>query len=581
MCKLKRFGRVPATIICMLRSAAQELARLRKITAIIGKYGYDEVVRRSPDLPEELDTHDFRPAEGQAHSTDSAPRRFRLMLEELGPTFIKLGQVLSSRPDLVSREYVEELKTLQDDCEPLPFTEIRASIEAGLGRPLDQLFFEVESEPLATASIAQVHRGTTLEGEAVVIKVQRPGILEKVRRDVDLLYRVARLLDAVIEESELAEPVGIVREFDKGLTEELNFRHEAANVEEFRSTHAGRDDIIVPTCYPALCSASVLTMSYVEGVPFSRLPDEVDKKATARRIVEEAFDEVFIDGVFHADPHPGNLMYVAPGKYGILDFGLLGRLSREMQETLVVFALAVAVRDADTVARTLYRLGRSDERVSLADVRRDTVEIFSRYLDRSIKDIDSSLMIQEIMLLGMKHHLRIPPEYTMLGRAGATIEGIVRELDPDIDVAEVARPYAEKLLKDRVTPGNVEGGFYKAMLQMQGLSEEVPIQLSQILSDLSSGKFNVTVTGRELERLSSTLLMSATTISGAILGGAFIIGSFIGMAQLDWSVGGVPMVGIFGALVGAVVVSWVGAYVLLRPRLKKISLLRLLTRRKP
>lgn len=563
----------------MLRSAAQELARLRKITSTIGKYGYDEFIRRSPELDDDLSTADFTPA-ADATSEQSAPRRFRLMLEELGPTFIKLGQVLSTRPDLVSREYVEELKTLQDDCEALPFDDIREAIESGLGRKLDKLFSEVEDEPLATASIAQVHRGRTLDGQAVVIKVQRPGILEQVRRDVDLLYRVARLLDAVIEESELAEPVGIVREFDKGLTEELNFQHEAANVEEFRALHEPRPDIVVPQTVPGLCSPSVLTMTYVAGVPFSRLPADVDKKAIAQRIVQEAFDEVFLDGVFHADPHPGNLMYVGPGCYGILDFGLLGRLTREMQETLVVLALAVAVRDADTVARTLYRLGRPDGRVSLAAVRRDTVEVFSRYLDRSIKDVDSSLMLQEILMLGMKHRLRIPPEYTMLGRAGATIEGIVRELDPDIDVAEVARPYAERLLKERVNPGNVEGGVYKAMLQMQGLSEEVPLQISQILSDLASGKFTTTVEGRELERLSNSIMMSATTVAGAILGGAFVIGSFIGMAQLDWTVGGVPIVGIFGALVGATVMSWVGAYILLRPRLKKISLLRLLTRRR-
>ena len=241
---------------------------------------------------------------------------------------------------------------------------------------------------------------------------------------------------------------------------------------------------------------------------------------------------------------------------------------------------AVAVRDADTVARTLYRLGQHDQRVSLSDVRQDTIDLFNRYLNRSIKDVDSTTLVQEILTLGMKHRLRIPPEYTMLGRAGATIEGIVRELDPDIDVADVAKPYAERLLMDRVAPDNMQGGMYKALLQLQGMSEELPLQVSQILSDLSSGKLNVTVSGRDLERLTNTVLMSATTIAGAILGGAFVVGSFIGMAQLDWAIGGVPIVGIFGALVGATVMTWVGAYILLRPRLKKISLLRLLTKRR-
>ncbi len=563
----------------MLRAAAQDLKRLRRISGVIGKYGYDEFVKKSPDLPDELSTTDFEPTEDEKHS-GSAPRRFRLMLEELGPTFIKFGQVLSSRPDLVSREYVEELKNLQDDCEPLPFEDIEEAIREGLGRDPYVLFSSIDPVPLATASIAQVHRGVTNNGDSVVIKVQRPGIAAEVQSDVDILYRVARLLDAVIEESQLAEPVGIVREFDKALTEELNFRHEAGNAMEFAKLHAERKDIAIPAVFTELSSPTVLTMEYLEGVPFSRLPDDVDKKSIAARIIAEAFDEVFIDGVFHADPHPGNLMLLDDGRYAILDFGLLGRLSPQMKETIVVIALAVAVRDADTISRTLYRLGQPDERVDLAEVKRDTELVLQRYLNRSISDIDSTLLTQQILALGMKHRLRIPAEYTMLGRAGATIEGIVRELDPEIDVAEVARPYAEKLLVDRIGPQQVEGGLYRALLQFQGMSEDLPLQVSQILSDVSSGRFGVSVSGQQLERLNTSLLTAATTVSGAILGGSFIIGSFIGLAQLDWKIFGIPIVGVFGAVVGGMVVSWVGAYAMLRPRLKKISVLRLFMKKR-
>ncbi len=562
----------------MLRAAAQDLKRLRRITGVIGKYGYDEFVKKSPDLPDELSTTDFEPAEGK--QTGSAPRRFRLMLEELGPTFIKFGQVLSSRPDLVSREYVEELKNLQDDCEALPFDQIERAIREGLGRDPYALFSSIDPAPLATASIAQVHRGVTKTGAQVVIKVQRPDIANEVRADIDILYRVAQLLDAVIEESQLAEPVGVVREFDKALTEELNFRHESTNALEFKRLHEGRADIAIPAVFTELSSPTVLTMEYLEGVPFSRLPDDCEKKKIAARIIQEAFDEVFIDGVFHADPHPGNLMLLDDGRYAILDFGLLGRLSPQMKETIVVIALAVAVRDADTISRTLYRLGQPDERVDLAEVKRDTELVLQRYLNRSISDIDSTILTQEILSLGMKHRLRIPAEYTMLGRAGATIEGIVRELDPSIDVAEVARPYAEKLLMDRIGPQQVEGGLYRALLQFQGMSEDVPLQLSQILSDVSSGRFGVNVSGQMLEKLNTSVLTAATTVSGAILGGSFIIGSFIGLAQLDWKIFGIPIVGVFGAVVGAMVVSWVGAYAMLRPRLKKISVIRLFMKKR-
>lgn len=562
--------------VSMLGTAGQELARLRKIAAVIGKYGYAEFVRRSPELPGDLQTQDFDSPE----SGNASPRRFRLMLEELGPTFIKFGQLLSARPDLVSREYVDALRTLQDQCEPLPFSKIHEVIEDALGQPIEARFDRIEEQPLATASIAQVHRGRTKEGQRVVIKVRRPGIVEQVRRDIDLLYRIARLLDAVVAESDLAEPVGIVREFDRALAEELNFQNEAANIREFAALHRARSDILIPEVIDRLSSSSVLTMTELDGVPFSRLPEDADRRAIAERLVREAFDQVFIDGVFHADPHPGNLMYCGRGQYGILDLGLLGRLTPDMQETLVALALAVAVRDADTVARTLYRLGRSTERVDLAALRRDTEDLFSRYLDRSIQDVDSAVMAQEILNLGMKHRLRIPPEYTMLGRAGATVEGIVRELHPEIDVGEVARPYAERLLVERMLPEDLEGGVYRTLLQLQGLSQDVPLQVSQILSDLSTGRFRIDVTGRELERLTNSLLMSATTLAGAILGGAFIVGSFIGMAQLEWTLFGVPLVGLVGAAIGGFVMAWVAGYILLRPRLEKISVLRFITRRR-
>ena len=216
------------------------------------------------------------------------------MLEELGPTFIKFGQVLSTRPDLVSRPYVEELRTLQDRCEALAFDSIRTAIEAGLGKTPEALFASIDPIPVATASMAQVHRGVTKDGETVAIKVQRPAIGDEIRRDIDLLYRAARFFDAVIEESAMAEPVGVVQELDKALTAELNFLNEAANCRLFGRLHESRPDIVVPTVFDRLSSTTVLTLSFIEGVPFSRLPDDIDRPAIARRIIREAFDEVFI-----------------------------------------------------------------------------------------------------------------------------------------------------------------------------------------------------------------------------------------------------------------------------------------------
>ncbi|MEO1337529.1 MAG: AarF/UbiB family protein, partial [Myxococcota bacterium] len=343
----------------------------------------------------------------------------------------------------------------------------------------------------------------------------------------------------------------------------------------FGRLHQDRPDIVIPTVYDDLSSATVLTLSYIEGCPFSRLPADLNRAALAERIVREAFDQVFIDGVYHADPHPGNLLYLPDGRFGILDFGVVGRLTPQMQETLIVLAIAVSVRDADTVARTMYRLGQGGERVSLSDIRDDTVVVLDRYLDRSLSDIDSGLLLQDILTLGMKHQLRIPPEYTMLGRAATTIEGIVRDLDAHIDVAQVVRPHAERLLLSRVAPEQVESGLYRALLQFQGLSADVPLQASQILSDLSSGNTQVRVYGPSLEKLQAAVLIAASLIAGSIIAGAFIVGSFIALSSIEGTLFGWPAIGVVGGVIGMTLASWVGAYALLRPRLRKLSLLRL------
>lgn len=548
--------------------ARPDLARLRHITRVLAKYGYQEFIKKQPDLSEVAEPGlDATPS-----PRDPGPRRLRLMLEELGPTFIKFGQVLSSRPDLIARAYVDELSLLQSECEPLPFADIRTAVAEGLRRDPDTLFRHIEEASLATASIAQVHRATTVSGEDVVIKVQRPGIETSVRGDIDILYRLARILDAIIEEAQITDATGIVREFEKALLEELDFLHEAANLEEFALLHDDRADIVIPRVYRELTSSSVLTMAYLDGVPLNKLPSNVDPKPIAERVIREAFDEVYIFGVFHADPHGGNLMLLKDGRYGIIDCGLLGRLTPQMRETLVVLALAVAVRDANTAARTIYRLGRPDARVSLQAVRDDVAELFERYLDRRIQDIDSTAMLQELLSLAMKHKIRVPAEYTMLGRAGATIEGIVRELDPDIDIAKVARPYAEQLLVNRASPDNLEGTAYRTLLNFQGLSQDLPIQVTQLLTDLSSGNFSVHLGGAEVEKLHRTVLTAATVVAGAILGAALLVGAFISFNTLKISLLGIPLVGLAAAIAAGTVFTWLSGYLLVRPRMRRIRL---------
>ncbi len=558
----------------MLDAAAQDLRRLRRIAGIVAKYGY-----RADASLVASDHESGSVPPGEPPPDLSGPRKFRMMLEELGPTFIKLGQVLSARPDLVSRAYVEELKLLQSECAPLDFADIEEAIEGGLGRPARELFASIDPVSLATASIAQVHRATTKSGQRVVVKVQRPHIREEIRADVDILYKLGKLLEVVFEESALADPVAVVQEFDAGIRAELDFQIEAANIREFQRTHAERHDVVIPAVHSALSSSTVLTLDWLDGVPFSALPPDTDKKALAQRILREGFDEIFIDGFFHGDPHPGNILLLKDGRYGILDFGLCGRLTPQMRETLVVLSLAVALKDADTAARTLYRLGAGDARISLTELRDDLHALFHRFLGRSIKEVDATLVLQEVLILAVKHKIRVPPEYALLGRAGATIEGIIRDLDPEIDIAKVAAPYAERLLMGRVGGEQLQGGLYRALLQFQGYSQDVPIQLAQILNDLSAGNFAVQLRGPAVEKLASTILVATTALCFSILGGALVIGAFVLIArEVVWHVHGVPVLAILAAMGGATIFWWVAAYVFFRPKIKKLSLSSLIAR---
>lgn len=569
--------------VTILDSAAKDLKRLREIVGVLAKHGFGELVRKTPNVPAEVTNvrGDSEPNKGPEPLRVPPARRFRLMLEELGPTFIKLGQVLSSRPDLISREYLEELKHLQYECEPLPFDEIERALRLSLGRDPALVFESVEPKPVATASIAQVHRARTLDGRNLALKIQRPGIDSQIRADIDILYRFARLLDAAIEESAAVESTGIVHEFELAILAELDFRVEAQNLREFKRTHAGRNDVVIPAVIEELTTETLLSLEWLDGIPFTSLPSEgLDRKKIAKRVLEEAFDEVFIDGFFHADPHPGNILLLTDGRYAILDLGVCGRLTQKMRDTIVVLALAIALKDADTAARTLYRLGHADARVSISSLRDDLRALFARYLDRPLDQVDSTLLGQELLTLAVKHRIRVPSEYTMLARACATIEGVVRQLDPEIDIAHEATPYAERLLFERVGPGRMEGGLYRALLQLQGLSEDLPIQISQVLADAAAGNFFVNVRGTSMDRLANAVVTASTVLSGSIVLGAFIIGTFVSLALVDWNLLGIPIGAIMGAIGTMVVFSWVGAYAVIWPRVRKISLTRLFSKRR-
>lgn len=527
----------------MIREAFQDLNRLRQISVIAGRFGFADLLERTGLRKKEEPTTET----DAAARTATTAKRFSLMLTELGPTFVKLGQVLSTRADLLPREFIEELEKLQDDVPPVSFEQVRKVIREAFGKEVEEIFAEFSPTPIAAASMAQAHKATTKEGERVIVKVQRPGITEQLRADLSVLHYVARALEAVIEEVGVYTPTGIIEEFDKAVHEELDFLNEAANIRAFYKNYLEITHTRIPKVHDDLTARTVLTMELFEAPNLTHANlDEEGKKTIAKTILEGAFKQLFEDGLFHGDPHPGNLLVLPGPVLGLIDFGLVGRITRQMQDTLVELTLAVGLKDSDSVARLLYRLGTPDSRTNMIAFRKDIDAILSTYLPTSLAEVNTRHLLADILNLAVKYKIRIPREYAILSRASVAIEGVLRSLYPELPINEIFLPYAKKLLAGRYDPSQLQGGMLKTLLRLQGAANDLPMQLQQIMLDLESGKFTVTVKAEQMAELNNNLRAFAVVAFAGLCACGFIIGTFIAFAGKPIEIWGIPVLGILG-----------------------------------
>ncbi len=557
----------------------QDLNRVRQIAVIAARHGFADLTERA-GLWRMLGRKEKVEVSAETQRASTA-RRFRMLLNELGPTFVKLGQILSTRADLLPAEFVEELATLQDQVDPIPLEQVHAQIRESLGKEVQELFAHIDPTPLAAASIAQVHRAVTLSGDEVVVKVQRPEISDRIDSDLTVLRSLARLLEAVIEETGVYTPTGIIDEFDKAIHEELDFINEASNIRAFLANHEGRPYMKIPRVYDELSSRKVLTLEFIRGVKInpSKLAQE-DREAIARNIVEASFRQLFDDGLFHGDPHPGNVLLLEGNRLALLDFGVVGRLTKPMQETLVMLCLAVALKDSDSVARILYRMGVPDARANLVGFRNDIESILGQHLPTTLGQVDARTLLRDLLDLAVKYRIRIPKEYALLSRASVSTEGMLRSLYPEMNILEIALPYAKELLAGRYDPSQLQGGLMRTLLRFQSLATDLPTQLSQILLDLESGKFTVTVRADQFDKLNENLRSVAIIAFLGLCACGFIVGAFISFAQKPWMYGNVPVLGIIGIALAAAFFGAVFTWYLFGGRFRKVSISRWLKKRR-
>jgi ubiquinone biosynthesis protein len=486
--------------------AIRDLGRLKSVAAIVARHGFGELVMRT-SLGRRLFDRGELPEGDAALTKEPAAVRFTKLLAALGPTYIKLGQILSMRKDLFPPEWIEALETLQDGAPTLPFDAIRAQVEQGLGGAIDVLFAEFSEKPLATASIAQTHVAKTHEGASVVVKVQRPGIEQTMRGDLDLLYLGAQVLEASIDEMQLVGISGIVEEFERGLLKELNFQQELGNLFQFRQNLDPERRVTVPRPFPELSARTVLTMEYFAGKPIRALvPESPEAKAAVEEILHSACKQVFIDGLFHGDPHSGNILVDASGTLCMIDLGMVGRLTEAQRDDLVSLILAAITGDSTTIARVLLKMGTPTQRVNMRELKEEIDRIRGEFLAvGSLEHYDSAGFIEAFAGAAGKFRIKLATEYAIAIKALATIEGIIRSLHPKADVVGIAQPYLKQILARRFDPQNVVRELLGEAAGFGATLRTLPGQLDQVLHDFETGNIQVRAVTPELDAVPAML----------------------------------------------------------------------------
>lgn len=534
----------------------RHINRYRQILTVLIKYGFEGLVDRLRigqylEIGLQLVTRQRR----EQVETLTAAQRVRMALEELGPTFIKLGQVLSTRPDQVPADFVAEFSKLQQHVPPFPFAKVRQTVETELGRPLEEVFARFDKQSMAAASIGQVHRATLRDGEEVVVKVQRPDVESVIEIDLEILLHLATLVEKHVEDWRVYGPRRIVEEFARVLERELDFTTEATHLQRFAREFSDDETVYVPKVYRALTTRRVLTLEYLDVIPVTDrealLRAGLDPKEIARRGTELTLKQIFVHGFFHADPHPGNV-FVLPGNVVcLLDFGMMGRLDREGRETFADLVYAIATRDPTRVTAALLRLTthEDDEEPDPRRIETDVAEFIDLNITTALGDLNFGKLLHELLDLVRRHRLMIPPELVTMLKATATAERFVANLDPQLNMVAAATPYVRKLKFDRLRPGRVLREFFDSGGELLQLAREIPGGFRDLLRLSKRGGLRVGFEHRGLEPLLDSHERVANRVSFAIVVGALIVGSsLIVHSQIPPKWHGVSVIGLVGFL---------------------------------
>ncbi|HET6817876.1 MAG TPA: AarF/UbiB family protein [Mycobacteriales bacterium] len=535
-----------------LLSTPHRLGRYGDLARLLVKYGRSDVVRQAgldPALADEA-----VPAEAAAEGDELAAD-----LERMGPTFIKLGQLLSTRADLLPQAYLDSLARLQDSIDPFPFDTVRDTIEDELGVRLSRVFDDFDETPMAAASLGQVHAAMLRGGRPVVVKVQRPGIRRQVFDDLEVLTNVAERVEAHTEQGRLFAATDLLEQFRRSLLDELDYRKEATNLVRLREIVAGRPELIVPAPYDDFTTSRILTMDQVVGRKVTELSGlarlDVDGAALARALFEAYLDQILVHGFFHADPHPGNVLLTPDGRLGLIDLGMVARVAPELRERLVRLLLAVGERRGEEVARIAADMSEPttdcDQRRFTADV----ADLVERRAGSTIEELDAGKLVMDLTRACAAAGLRPPPELSMVGKALLNLDMVARILDPQVAPVEIVQSRAVELARGGMTPS--VSGMLNAAMEARDFAEQLPGRVNRAMDALAGGRFELRVNAFDETAFLQGLHRMANRVAVGVVLASLIIGAaLLSRVKTDVTILGYPAIAFVLFLMAALGGFW-------------------------
>ncbi len=548
-----------------IRRTYRNVSRIRTIANVFIKHGFGQLI-------EQLNLQRILPfrkrikiVTAPALAEKGIAERLRKAFEELGPSFVKLAQILSSRPDLITKTFADEFKKLQDEVPPFPYEDVEKIIQEDLERGPDEIFTSIDRTPVAAASIAQVHVAALKDGNSVVVKVQRPRIKDIIETDIHIMRTVAGLMVKYIPETDFFNPAGIVEEFSRTVRKELDFVEEAKNISRFRRNFKDDPDVVIPNTVPHLVSDRIIVMERIEGV---RIDDVqgierfgLDRIEIAKKGAHAYFKMMLDHGFFHADPHPGNIFVLEDGTIGLMDFGIVGWLSPEIMESIAAGLIALVKKDFDALIDEYVHLGLITEDVDIESFKRefksDIIDFLVPLYDMTISEINIAQYLDALTHLAIKHKLKLPPDLLLVNKTMLILDSIGRLLDPNFNFIGFSETYASRLIRKRYTPFRVAERVQKNAAELTDFLIRTPKQFRLLLRRMLKGEFQLNMNIIGLERLMKDIDKSSNRLAFSIIIASILMGSSIlvlsGLGERMW---GFPVFASFGIALAFILGVW-------------------------